>query len=59
MAASNQATITRLIAQASCRDNFGIDLNTGAYDVLGLKAIHPMELPSAANSAKVSVIYTK
>lgn len=44
---------------AAFRDTTGIDLNTSAYDALGLRAIHPMELPSAANSTKVSTFYVK
>jgi uncharacterized protein YycO len=44
---------------AAFRDTTGIDLNTSAYDVLGLHAIHPMELPSSANSTKVSTFYVK
>ncbi len=46
---------------ASFRDTTGIDLNTSAYDVplLGLHAIHPMELPSSADSDRVSTFYVK
>ncbi|MFN8098857.1 MAG: YiiX/YebB-like N1pC/P60 family cysteine hydrolase [Dermatophilaceae bacterium] len=46
---------------ASFRDTTGIDLNTSSYDVdyLGLHAIHPMELPSSANSTKVSTFYVQ
>lgn len=44
---------------AAFRDTTGIDLNTGAYDVLGFSAIAPMEFPSSANSGKISTIYYK
>jgi uncharacterized protein YycO len=37
-------------------DLYGIDLNTGDYDGLGAKAIHPMEL---VNTSKTSLIYRK
>ncbi|WP_281518140.1 hypothetical protein [Thomasclavelia cocleata] len=37
-------------------DLYGIDLNTGDFDVAGAKAIHPMEL---VNGPKTSLVYRK
>ena len=37
-------------------DLYGIDLNTGDFDVAGAKVIHPMEL---VNGPKTSLVYRK
>lgn len=44
------------LVRSAFLDKFGIDLNTGDFDALGAKAIHPMEL---VNGPKTSLIYRK
>lgn len=42
------------LVRAAFLDKFGIDLNTGDFDALGAKAIHPMEL---VNGPETYLIY--